>query len=432
MHGRLQGVGLGWRRELAADLIADPGSVDFVEVIAESCARPVARREAIALRHTWPVVPHGVKLSLGSATGIDRARANDLGALARRLEAPFVSEHIAFTATSSREIGHLIPLPRTRRAVAVLARNVQFARRALPDVPLLLENVAATLRWPDDEMDEPTFYQEVIAATGCDLLLDLGNLWANAVNEGRDPLRSLLAFPLDRVAMVHLAGGRFENGFYFDTHADPVPAPVLDLLRALVARGVVPGVLIERDGNFGAFADLRAELEAVRAILRNAPERCEATSARTVPAPPQPEAACDRLRLDQEALAAALTTTTHDEAVERAFGAAALQRTRAILLRKRVDEALVRLPRTKAHGASAHALAVELLATTPRPPRSAALVDALSIANALAHDPRFGEAARLDARLLRTWFHGPDSRGTIRRRWWPDLTTLARRILPRP
>src|SRR5262245_30854742 len=137
------GVGLGWRPELAADLLRAPECLDFVELVAESCmVQQATRREARALAAIWPVVVHGVKLSLGSAEGIDVERARELGRLARELRACAVTEHVAFVRSGGREIGHLTALPYTRAAVDVVTRNVACARRQLPDVPLYLENVA--------------------------------------------------------------------------------------------------------------------------------------------------------------------------------------------------------------------------------------------------------------------------------------------------
>src|SRR5260221_4637517 len=182
------GVALGWRPELAVELLREPESVDFLEVVADTCfSQPAAWREARAPPQLTTVVPHGVKLSLGSAQGIDLARAKKLGKLARELGAPAISEHIALTRGGDRDIGHLTSLPFTREAVRVVARNVAAARRVLPDVPLLLENVAWTFRWPEDDLTEGDFCAEVVEATGCDLLLDLGNLFANALNSGRRP-----------------------------------------------------------------------------------------------------------------------------------------------------------------------------------------------------------------------------------------------------
>jgi len=152
-------VGLGFRPEFASDLMARPEVVDFVEVVAETCfTQRATRREACAVAEMWPIVPHGVKLSLGSADGVDLDRARRLGTLARELRAKVISEHVSFTRAGEVDIGHLTQLPRTREAIVVVANNVARVRRVLPDVPLLLANVAWSLLWPDDEMDEATFY----------------------------------------------------------------------------------------------------------------------------------------------------------------------------------------------------------------------------------------------------------------------------------
>lgn len=418
----LAGVGLGWRRELAADLLAEPGAVDFVEVVAESCyVSSAVRREAIALSRMWPVALHGVKLSLGSAEGVDEARARQLGALARELRPPVLSEHVAFTRGREREIGHLTPLPRTRAAVAVVARNVARARRHLPDVPLLLENVAATLRWPPaaDELDEAAFYREVVAATGCSLLLDVSNLWANATNEGLDPVAVLEGFPLDRVEMVHLAGGQWEDGFYLDTHAAAVSEPVLALLRALVERrGPVP-ILVERDAEFGPFEALRDELGRVREIAGTGARvawRARA-GARGIAAAAGPDEA---LAEAQRELACALTELEEPSPQQVArFGAAALARSRAVLRRKRVDDSLPLVPRTAARGELARALAMAAIERVPRAPRAAAVADALRIAAAAAAHPELTGAGRVDALVLRARFVGPDRHGVVRPRRGP-------------
>lgn len=413
-------VGLGFRPELAADLLADPSVVDFIEIVAEGCfVQPKLRDEALALARVWPVVVHGVKLSLGSGEGIDTDKARALGALARKLGSPILSEHVAFTRGREREIGHLTALPRTRAAVATLARNVAHARRHLPDVPLLLENVAFTLQWPDDEMDEACFYQEVVAATDCDLLLDLGNLWANAVNERLDPLDVLCRYPLERVAMVHLAGGAWEDGFYFDTHAAAVGEPVLELLRELIIRrGPVP-ILIERDAEFGPFSQLRGELDRVREIAAT-PERMAWTPLRerseTPPASSPNIALADR----QAALAEALTSQDPPApALVEQFGATALARSRAILRRKRVDDSLPLLPRMAALGAPARAIATSVIDGLPRAPRRTAIADAMQIAAAAAASPHAAAAGRLDQLVLRARFRGPDRHGLVHPRRGP-------------
>ncbi len=336
----LSGIGLGWRREIAADLLARPELVDFVEVVAENVfGKSPLRREVLALSEVWPVIPHGIGLSLGSAEGIDRERARRLGKLARDLRAGVVSEHVALTRAEGRELGHLIAVPFTREAVAVVGRNVAAARRQLPDVPLLLENVAWTLRFSEDEMTEGQFYDEIGSATGCGLLLDVANLFANSRNSGCSPDEALAQFPLERVAMLHVAGGHWEDGFYADTHAHAVPDEVYGLLSEVVRRrGPVP-VVLERDAHFPAFDELVCELERIRLLV---PRRSEAagtlqggleSSGRPAPA------RCSDLAKSQVRLARALTDPGPANASDAvAFDATGLARTRRVLAKKRRAE----------------------------------------------------------------------------------------------
>ncbi|WP_437716772.1 DUF692 family multinuclear iron-containing protein [Sorangium sp. So ce448] len=459
-------VGVGFRPELAADLLSAPGAVDFVEVVAEACfASPAARREASAIARIWPVVPHGVKLSLGSASGIDMDRARRLGALCRELSAPVVSEHVAFVRGGGREIGHLTALPYTLEAARAVARNVAAARRALPEIPLLLENAACTLRFPGDALGEGDFYAEVVARTGCDLLLDVGNVYANAVNAGVDPGELLGSYPLERVAMVHIAGGVVEHGFYFDTHAHPVPAPVFALLAQVVARAGPLPILLERDGDFPPFAALAAEIATARAIALSAPSRttltrptlagptpAEPTLAPTRPglglaptrpglglAPTRPGLPASRATSLQnsfdaspseasalaevQARVAELLTSPVDPPPEAVapFDVEDVARSRAILQRKRVDDALPLLPRLSSHREAAARLGARCVEASPRAPSLTAVADALRIAAAAAGDARLAPEAIVDRLLLRARFVGPSGDGSVRPRLLPFI-----------
>ncbi|WP_437328631.1 DUF692 domain-containing protein [Sorangium sp. So ce381] len=453
-------VGVGFRPELAADLLSAPGAVDFVEVVAEACfASPAARREASAIARIWPVVPHGVKLSLGSASGIDMERARRLGALCRELSAPVVSEHVAFVRGGGREIGHLTALPYTLEAARAVARNVAAARRALPDIPLLLENAACTLRFPGDALGEGEFYAEVVDRTGCDLLLDVGNVYANAVNAGVDPGELVGSYPLERVAMIHIAGGVVEHGFYFDTHAHPVPAPVFVLLAQVVARtGPLP-ILLERDGDFPPFAALAAEIATARAIARSAPSRptltrptltgpalapsrptlagpalAEPTLAPTRPGLPASRAASLKNSSDAsppsasalaevQARVAELLTSPVDPPPEAVapFDAEDVARSRAILQRKRVDDALPLLPRLSPHREAVARLGARCVEASPRAPSLTAVADALRIAAAAVDDARLAPEAIVDRLLLRARFVGPAGDGSVKPRLLPFI-----------
>ncbi|MEW2385054.1 DUF692 domain-containing protein [Micromonospora sp. NPDC047707] len=259
------GVGIGWRPEIAG-FAAELPALRFVEVVAESVPATGRLPDGLAaLRERGvTVVPHGVRLSLGGAEAVDPARVAHLAAVADLTGAPLVSEHIAFVRAGGLEAGHLLPLPRTREAVAAVCANVTRAQAELP-VPIALEPIAALFDWPDDELDEAAFVTEILERTGALLLLDVANVYANARNRGADPLALLDRLPLERIAYAHVAGGAEHGGFYHDTHTDPVPRPVLDLVGELCARRRPPALLLERDGHYPPAEVLREELDTLAA-----------------------------------------------------------------------------------------------------------------------------------------------------------------------
>jgi hypothetical protein len=266
------GEGVGWRPELALAIDRRPG-LGFVEVIAEDFFGAALPPAVERLRERGvTVVPHGIGLSLGGAAPPAPQRLAALAALARRVQAPLVSEHLSFVRAAGVESGHLLPLPRTREALEVVVANARAAREALP-VPLALENVACLFEWPGAEMDEGTFLAEVLERADVLLLLDVENVYANCRNHGADPLAFLERLPLERLAYAHVAGGVERDGLYHDTHTGPVPAAVLDLLDELSARADVPGTLLERDDRFPDDAELYAELDAIAAAVRRGAAR---------------------------------------------------------------------------------------------------------------------------------------------------------------
>ncbi|HET9382194.1 MAG TPA: DUF692 domain-containing protein [Streptomyces sp.] len=285
--GRL-GTGIGWRPEIADAVERMPG-IDWVEAVAENVCPGHLPESLLRLRGRGvTVVPHGVSLGLG---GADRPDAGRLTALAERAEAlgsPLVTEHIAFvraggplTASPRLEAGHLLPVPRTRDALGVLCENIRVAQDALP-VPLAVENIAALFSWPEDDMTEGQFLYELADRTGVRLLIDVANLHTNHVNRGEDPAEALAHLPLEAVAYVHVAGGFVRDGVWHDSHAHPVPRPVLDILTDLASRVTPPGVLLERDENFPAPAELEGELTAIGdAVRKGEAARVTAGPART-------------------------------------------------------------------------------------------------------------------------------------------------------
>ncbi|MCG5216815.1 DUF692 domain-containing protein [Streptosporangium sp. KLBMP 9127] len=260
------GIGIGWRAEIDLTVERLPG-VEFVEVIAESL-RPARLPESLRVLRSKgiPVIPHGVGLGLGGAEPPAPEGLAHLAACARALDAPLVSEHLAFVRAGGMEAGHLLPVPRTRDALSVIVQNVRQAQAALP-VPLALENVAALFGWPGDELTEAQFLGELVERTGVGLLIDVANLYTNQVNLGLDAREALDGLPLDALAYVHVAGGHLHEGVWHDTHTASVPPDVLDLLAELCARTRPPGVLLEWDDAYPSDAALAAELDRVRRVV---------------------------------------------------------------------------------------------------------------------------------------------------------------------
>jgi uncharacterized protein len=259
----LHGAGIGWRPEIAG-VVADLPGLGFCEVIAESLAPAGPPRGVVDLRERGvAVIPHGVRLSLGGTEPVEAARVTHLAACAEAVGAPLVSEHVSFVRAGGRDAGHLLPLPRTREALDVLAANIRRTQAELA-VPLALEPIAALFDWPDDELDEPDFLTELLDRTGTLLLLDVANVYANARNRGQDARAVIDRMPLDRVAYLHMAGGAERDGRYHDTHTDPVPSEVMALLDHTLTRLPTPAaVMLERDGRYPPAAVLTAEFEAI-------------------------------------------------------------------------------------------------------------------------------------------------------------------------
>ncbi|WP_427165664.1 DUF692 domain-containing protein [Streptomyces sp. C1-1] len=321
------GTGIGWRPEIADAVERMPG-IDWVEVVAENVCPGHLPESLGRLRERGvTVIPHGVSLGLGGAERPDAGRLATLAERAEALGAPLVTEHIAFvraggarTASPLLEAGHLLPVPRTRDALDVLCENVRIAQDALP-VPLAVENIAALISWPGEELTEGQFLYELADRTGVRLLVDVANLHTNHVNRGEDPAEALAELPLEAIAYVHVAGGFERDGVWHDSHAHPVPDRVLDVLADLASRVSPPGVLLERDENFPEPAELERELEAIRGALEKgaaergaaraaAPEAGAAEPARATPPEEATEPARQRLALAQTALLSALVAGT--------------------------------------------------------------------------------------------------------------------------
>ena len=268
-----QAAGLGLRRALMAPLLAAPaGAFDFLECAPENWIG-VGGRHREHLRDLTTRVPlacHGLSLSLGATTPLDRTFLQKLRRFLDEHRVPLYSEHLSYCSDDG-QLYDLMPLPFTEACV----RHVSARIREVQDVlgrRIAVENVSYYAA-PFRAMDEIDFVNAVLAEADCDLLLDVNNIVVNATNHGYDADTFLDALPGERIACLHVAGHYDEApGLKIDTHGAPVHADVMALLGRACARFGPRPALLERDFNYPPMAELLAEVADVRAVLaRHAP-----------------------------------------------------------------------------------------------------------------------------------------------------------------
>src|ERR1700685_3635826 len=233
---KLCGFGLGLRTPHYEAILSEPHAIDWLEVITENYlvpgGKPLHYLERI--RERFPLVMHGVSLSIGSTDPIDVEDLHMVRALASRIEPQWISDALCGTGVDGRNLNDLLPLPYTEEALSQVVARVGQVQDALGR-QILLENVSSYLTFHASEMSEWEFLREVAQRADCAILLDINNIYVSSVNHGFDPLTYLHAIPASRVRQFHLAGHSNLGGHLIDTHDHPIAKPVWSLYRAAVA-----------------------------------------------------------------------------------------------------------------------------------------------------------------------------------------------------
>ncbi len=263
----LSGFGLGLRAAHYEAALREPHAIDWFEIITENYlvpgGKPLDYLQRIRAR--FPLVMHGVSLSIGSTDALDDDYLKSVRALADRIEPHWISDHLCWTGVEGRNLHDLMPLPYTEEALHLVAARVGQVQEALGR-RILLENVSSYLTFHASEMTEWEFLREVAQRADCHILLDINNIYVSSVNHGFDPLAYLDAIPISRVRQFHLAGHSDMDGHLIDTHDHPIVPAVWGLYAAALARfGAVP-TMIERDDNIPELSELVAELDIARAL----------------------------------------------------------------------------------------------------------------------------------------------------------------------
>lgn len=263
------GFGLGLRAQHYADILDGDPAIDWFEVISENYMIPGGRPLQILdrIRERYPVVMHGVSLSIASTAEPDYDYLKGLKALAQRVEPKWISDHLCWTGVHGKNLHDLLPIPYTRESLDHVASRVHLVQDILGRA-LTLENVSTYVQFANSEMTEWEFISELSRRTGCWLLFDVNNVYVSAFNHGYDPYTFLEGIPQDRVVQFHMAGHSHMGTHIIDTHDQPVCDDVWDLYRAALKRFGPVSTIIERDDNIPPLAELLVEMEQTRSVAR--------------------------------------------------------------------------------------------------------------------------------------------------------------------
>lgn len=261
------GYGLGLRKDHYDAVLSQRPAVDWFEILSENYmvegGKPL--HYLTRIREHYPMVMHGVSMSIGSIDPLDWNYLTQLKALIQRVEPAWISDHLCWTGVSGVNLHDLLPLPYTEEAVQHVVERVARVQDFLGR-QILLENVSSYVTYHDSQMTEWEFLCEICERADCLILLDINNIYVSAYNHNFDPVTYLQAVPVERVYQFHLAGHTRQDDLIIDTHDQPISDPVYDLYATAVQRFGRVSTMIERDDNIPPLSELLDELGQVRGI----------------------------------------------------------------------------------------------------------------------------------------------------------------------
>lgn len=261
------GFGLGLRTEHYDDILTQKPPVDFFEILTENYMVPGGKPLTYLdkIRADYPMVMHGVSLSIGSTDPLDQDYMKQLNALVERVDPVFLSDHLCWTGVNGLNMHDLLPLPYTQETIEHVVSRIQQMQDYLRR-PMLIENVSSYLTYLDSQMNEWDFIAEIAAKSGCYILLDVNNIYVSAYNHDFNPLDYLNAMPQDRVAQIHLAGHSNCGNYILDTHDAPIVSEVWSLYAKTIERFGWVSTMIERDDQIPPLSTLLDELSHAKTI----------------------------------------------------------------------------------------------------------------------------------------------------------------------
>lgn len=267
-------LGLGLRAPHYNYILQQRPYLGFFEALTENYFKPfnaVSGRPLEVLksiRQNYPVVLHGVSMSIGSDT-IDWNYLRQLKSLIMEIEPLWVSDHLCWTGFQGENLHDLLPLPYTGEAITLLCEKIHMVQDFLK-MPLVLENVSAYIAFKESEMTEWEFLSELVRQSGCKLLLDVNNIYVSSINQNFNALDYLKGIPKSAIQQIHLAGHQQSGNMLIDTHNQDIHEGVWDLFaKSVQILGKHP-TMIERDDNIPSFESLYLELMTAEKIMNSA------------------------------------------------------------------------------------------------------------------------------------------------------------------
>jgi uncharacterized protein len=259
-----RGVGVGFREEMAAQTEVILEQVDFLEY---NFNKLDYEEELSPFLGRMPIVVHSVNLSLGSVEPPPAHRVELLKQAVQRIRPSWVSEHLSYSRAEGIEINNFIAIPYTEEAIENVAGHIRNLSQTI-GCQIAMENITHPFTWPGSQYSEAEFIREVLERADCGLLLDVTNLYLNALTFGYDPYAFLEALPKERILQLHLAGHSTRNGELLDTHVGGIHPEVMKYTEWVLKNTPCDALIIERDNEFSCFEDLLPDLQLCRELYK--------------------------------------------------------------------------------------------------------------------------------------------------------------------
>lgn len=264
------GYGLGLRPDYYEEILSHKPLVDWFEILSENYMIPGGRPLYYLdkIREHYPIVMHGVSMSLGSTDPLDFDYLNHLKQLIKRVEPAWVSDHLCWTGIHGINTHDLLPLPYTHGVLNHFVSRIEQVQEYLRQ-PILVENPSSYVAFKNSDLTEWEFMQQMAIRTGCYILLDVNNVYVSSVNHQFNPLDFIKAMPRERVAQIHLAGHSDHGHYIIDTHDAPVVNKVWELYAKTIGLLGEVSTMIERDDKMPPFNELLGEMNQAKSIARS-------------------------------------------------------------------------------------------------------------------------------------------------------------------